>query len=702
MALCFFLATIVLRVGLNTVGNLTASRSFVPDITAFFGYMLLIAGLLGFSHWSEWRNRKPGMLLDGLIAAVALASMAWVQIIQPLMLRDEAIPIALTLIIIAYPSLSILILVLAFWIVYSPEQERTASLWLLFISLACFFVGDVFYLFAEVGLLHLPADLIDLPYALSFLAAAATAAHPTMRKLTEPAKNHDDSWIGGRIVVVGIALIIPTILTLTNHSTSIADRLVLSSLMLCMTVAAIARITQALHSVKVSENRLRHQAYHDELTGLPNRRKMENYLEQTLEQTVLDGTHVALIYMDLDRFKLINDTLGHTRGDILLTKVAERLSANVRPSNLVARIGGDEFTVTLTHVISPSHALDLANRLLGCIRPPFIIDEIPFYLSASIGLAFASHGEKQLTVEELLRNADVAMHQAKDRGPDTAVLFDESMRTNLTERVELERSLYYAIALNQLRLEYQPIVQLPSHKTVGIEALARWLHPLHGEVPPSKFIPLAEEGDLINKIGDWALEEALGQLATWRRQFPEMADTYVSVNLSGVQLHSGNVVERVAELLKTYKLKGSSLCLELTESVLMKDPEFAATVLGDLRRLDVRVAIDDFGSEYSSLAYVRRLPATILKIDRAFIGNLENANSPDATLVAAITAMARALKISAVAEGVETAAQARHIAKLGCTTIQGFFYSRPVAAKILPQRIKEIEEAKDTRLAIDD
>jgi diguanylate cyclase (GGDEF)-like protein len=542
------------------------------------------------------------------------------------------------------------------------------------------FIGDVVYMFADIGFIDVPDRLLNLPYALAYLGAGAAALHVSMRKLTDPGGQKQVATSRFRIAVVAVALVIPALLTLDDRSATPQDRVVLCLLMLAMTAAAVLRIIQALRTAQSSEARLVYQANHDSLTGLPNRRMMEQHLSQLLEKTPVDDTHVALLYLDLDRFKQINDTLGHSHGDELLIEVAQRLRANVRPADLVTRIGGDEFMIILGDVVSISRAVDLANRLRSCLTTPFVVHGMTFYVSASIGLAFASGDDPAATAEVLIRDADTAMYQAKDAGRDAIAVFDESLRARMAERVELEHDLHHAVKLDQLHLVYQPIVRLPQGTVVGMEALVRWAHPAHGVISPLKFIPLAEENGLISEIGGWVLEEAVSQLAAWRRQAPHMADLYVSVNLSGLQLHDGQIVDRVTDALTINDLEGSSLCLELTESVVMEDPTAAAATLAALRQLGVRIAIDDFGSEYSSLAYLKRFPVTTLKIDKSFVDNLAKPDSPDATLIATIVAMARALEITTVAEGVETPTQATRLIELGCDTVQGYLYSRPVGA----------------------
>jgi diguanylate cyclase (GGDEF)-like protein len=686
-----FLVAGGLRARLQTLGDLTSDRSLVPDLLALPGYVLLAAGLLGFSsRWIRGPHRQSSVVLDGLIAALALASLAWVFVIQDVLLRT-GMPLSVTLVMIAYPSMSIFMVVVTLRIVFNPEQDRVPAFWFLLAGMTLLFVGDVVYLFADLGLAALPVRLLDLPYILAFLAAGAAALHPTMVRLTEAGRERRVTAGRLRIVVVAVALLIPALLTLVDPGTALVERVVLSLLMLAMTATAVMRLVQALQTAERSEARLVHQAYHDSLTGLPNRRMMEEHLSGLLRRAPVDGTHVALLYLDLDRFKLINDTVGHSHGDELLVEVAQRLRANVRPLDLVTRIGGDEFMVVLQHVVSVSEALDLANRLRACLGDPFVVRGMTYYVSTSIGLAFASGEDPRATAEVLVRDADTAMYQAKDAGRDAVAVFDESMRARVTERVELERDLHHAVRLGQLHLVYQPIVHLPSGAVDGMEALVRWTHPRHGVISPAKFIPLAEESGLITGIGDWVLAEAVCQFAAWRRQHPDMGSLYMSVNLSGVQLHDEGIVDRVADVLAMNRVEGSALCLELTESVVMDDPSAAARTLEALRRLGVRIAIDDFGSEYSSLAYLQRFPATILKIDKGFVDSLGDDDSADATLIATIVAMADALQITTVAEGVETRAQEARLRELGCAAVQGYLYSRPVGADRLPEVVAALD-----------
>ncbi|HUC37907.1 MAG TPA: EAL domain-containing protein [Acidimicrobiales bacterium] len=684
-ALGLFLAGGVARSDLHTLGNLTATRSLLPDVLVLPGYALLAAGLLGFSR-SRVRgpHRHSSVVLDGLIAALALVALAWVFAVQPVLVHHH-IPVTVRWVLTAYPAMSIFLVVVTLRIAFNPDQERVPAFWFLVAGMTFMFIGDIVYMFADINLIHVAGRILDLPYGLAYISAGATVLDPSMRKLTELGRLRRIDSSRGRVALVGVALLIPALLTLVPRNESASDRAVLFVTITALTGAAVLRIVQALYTAERSEARLAFQASHDSLTGLPNRRMLEQHLSDLLDRAPIDDTHVALLFLDLDRFKLINDTMGHRYGDDLLVKVAQRLRSHVRPTDLVTRIGGDEFMIVLGNVVSLSQALDLANRLRYCLRAPFEVNGMEFYVSTSIGLAFASGDDPEATAEVLVRDADTAMNQAKDAGRDSVAVFDQSMRTRVSERVELEHDLRNAVALQQLHLVYQPIVRLPLGPIEGVEALVRWAHPTQGVLSPAKFIPLAEESGLIGELGAWVLGEALGQLAAWRRQAPGMEDLYVSVNLSGAQLHDDHIAERVEEMLAANGLQGSALCLELTESVVMEDPIAAAGILTQLRRLGIRLAIDDFGTEYSSLAYLKRFPVTSLKIDKAFVDSLVIEDSSDSSLIAAIVAMSRALGIGTVAEGVETSTQSKRLIELGCDSVQGYLYSRPVRADRLPE-----------------
>jgi len=430
---------------------------------------------------------------------------------------------------------------------------------------------------------------------------------------------------------------------------------------------------------KQAAERLDHQAHHDPLTGLPNRALFDRVLEEALERRRENGNRLAVLFCDIDDFKVINDSLGHSAGDELLVAVAERLSAVVRPDDTIARFGGDEFVMLLERVPSLADVRAVADRIAAEIQRPFVLEGRSRYLSASIGVAVADGSE--VAAEDLLRDADAAMYQAKEHGKARLEFFDSSVRTRALERLELEAELRDALARGELSLVYQPEILLEDGALFGTEALLRWEHPAHGHVSPARFVPIAEQSGLIVPIGEWVLDEACRQAAHWREQGQD--DLVMSVNLSPRQLSSPNLAASVADALADSGLPPSALCLEITESAIMENPEAAHRILQGLRALGVRLAIDDFGVGYSSLSHLKYLlPVDLIKIDKSFVdGLLDDGDSR--AIVTAIVELAHALGVQAVAEGVETAEQADVLRTLGCHTAQGYHFSRPLSPYLL-------------------
>ena len=677
-ALAVFLVGGGLASQLHTLGDLTVHRSLIPDLITLPGYVVLAAGFFGFSRArTRDHRRNVGVILDALMAALGLLACAWVYIIDPVLNRHQT-PLDVRLVLSCYPAASLFLVVVTLRIAFGPGQRRTPTYWLLLVAMAAMFVGDSLYMLAEIHVLHLAQQLLELPYGIAYLAGGAGALHPSMRMLTEPAGRTRQTARTGRIVLVVVSLSVPALLTLTSHGGSISDRLTTFAIILALTGTAVIRVAQSVHTAEQSESKISFQAMHDSLTGLPNRLMMQDHLNEVLARAAADGSDVGVLYVDLDQFKLVNDTIGHSRGDELLRQVARRLSDSVRPTDIVTRLGGDEFMIVLDRVASQSRALEVAERIRGCLRVPFDMGDADFEVTASIGLVFAPASGPRLLAEDLVRDADLAMYHAKDGGRDQVAIFDETMGTLLAERVAMEHELRHAVERGELHLLYQPVVWLPKGPVRSLEALIRWEHPTMGLVSPSKFIPVAEESGLILEIGSWVLSEALRQVAEWRRLLPAMAELSVAVNVSAAQLQDERLVEQVSLALACHGLSGNALCLELTESAVMHDPESAAVMLTALRALGVSLAIDDFGTEYSSLAYLKRFPFDVLKIDRSFVISLGEEDNADETLVAAIVAMAKAFGFTTIVEGVETVEQAAKVVELGCDSVQGYLYSRPV------------------------
>jgi diguanylate cyclase (GGDEF)-like protein len=437
-----------------------------------------------------------------------------------------------------------------------------------------------------------------------------------------------------------------------------------------MLVSFAEQASVALAAAKTA-NSIRH-AFNDSLTGLPNRALLLDRLEVALARAEREDQPVSVLFLDLDGFKVVNDSLGHVAGDRLLIDVARRLSDCLRRSDTAARIGGDEFAILLGDIGNPGRAPRVAERVIAALGEPFNVLGREVFVSASIGIAYG-----QDDAQSLLRNADVAMYRAKRSGEAGAyATFEPSMHAAVVERLEMEADLRRAIERNELVLHYQPIVELATGRVAGLEALLRWAHPRRGLVMPFEFIPLAEETRLIVELGRWVLQEACRQAAQWRDD-PQTGRPWVSVNLSGLQLLDGNIEADVAAALAAAGLEPEGLTLEITETVLVQDVAAAVDRLENLRALGVSIAIDDFGTGYSSLRYIRRFPADMLKIAKPFVDGLHD--ETDAALVRTIIALADSLGLRTVAEGIEDSEQLARLRDLGCTLGQGYLFARPVA-----------------------
>lgn len=434
---------------------------------------------------------------------------------------------------------------------------------------------------------------------------------------------------------------------------------------------------------KVHQQRMDHLAHHDPLTGLPNRLLFGDRLTQHLAHSRRDGQMLAVMFLDLDRFKLINDTLGHNAGDLLLKEVATRLKVTLREVDTIARMGGDEFTIILADVKSESHAEELAGRIIEVVCKPFFIDGRELFVTASIGISlYPTNG---LDAETLVRNADTAMYRAKELGRDTYQLYTESLNTAMLERMTMEHSLRKAIEQDEFVLHYQPRVDLRTGQILGAEALVRWRHPELGLVPPNQFIPLAEETGLIVPIGEKVISAACEQNRAWHNNgLPPIS---IAVNVSARQFQQQDLVGTVRQILSESGLNPRFLDIELTESTLMQNPELAVEVLSDLKAMGVRISIDDFGTGYSSLSYLKRFPIDTVKIDRSFIRDITT-NPDDAAIAGAVVAMAHSLNLSVIAEGVETIEQLEFLRAINCDEIQGYFISHPIPADDFQQMLR--------------
>ncbi|MEW5789684.1 MAG: EAL domain-containing protein [Pseudomonadota bacterium] len=432
---------------------------------------------------------------------------------------------------------------------------------------------------------------------------------------------------------------------------------------------------------KQAEATIAFQAYHDLLTGLPNRALFKDRLGQAIVHAKRHGQILATLFLDMDRFKVVNDTLGHLVGDGLLQAVAQRLRGCLREGDTLSRIGGDEFMLLLPHIRNRENAAYIAQKILSSLKHPFHVEGHEIFVGISIGIAvFPDDGD---TIETLVKHADIAMYHAKDSGRNDFKFFTHDLQKHFTGRLAVENEMRHALEKSQFEVYYQPQVSVQDQRIRGMEALLRWNHPQRGVVPPNDFIPIAEESGLITPISEWVLNAACTQARTWREA--SLPACTMAVNLSARQIEHPQFVDKFTHCLSENGMAdGSGLEIEITESALMRDMDGSIEKLRRLADLGVEISIDDFGTGYSSLSYLKKLPIHTLKIDRSFIhdinGHTHGTVNNGTTIVAGITAMAKGLNLNVVAEGVETRAQLDYIRSLGCDAYQGFLYSRPVKA----------------------
>ena len=481
----------------------------------------------------------------------------------------------------------------------------------------------------------------------------------------------------------------------STHSTELRIRdaagrwryveLILTNLLDDPNVAGMVATARDIAQRKAFEAELIQQAFHDSLTELPNRALLTDRLEQAYVRSGRRQGSVGVLFVDLDNFKLINDSLGHQAGDRLLVEAAKRLQSCVRNEDTVSRLGGDEFVI-LMELATELKAVQAAERIEQKFTRPFKIEGREFVISVSIGIALGDASQGQFDV--LLRNADVAMYRAKSEGRARHVVFHASMQTDGLVRLNLESDLRQAIRRGELVVYYQPIVNLDSGEVTGVKALVRWQHPTRGLLLPGEFISVAEETGLIVSIGQWVLEQACRQIVAWRAELSDQAALMVSVNLSPREFQQKNLVVQIANTPRAAGLAPAWLKLEITEGVIMLDVEATIKTLWQLKELGVQVAIDDFGTGYSSLAYLKRLPLDILKIDRAFINGIGR-DAEDTAIVHAIIAMAKSLNLSITGEGIETAEQAALLREWACDKGQGYYFARPMSQADLAELLRK-------------
>jgi diguanylate cyclase (GGDEF)-like protein len=666
----------------GATGDLSSGRSLLPDLFALPGYLLFGLALYGLARRGN-HARQRDIVLDALMVVVGAALLVNELLVVPTLEASNTWVMA-RLAVVVYPALSLAWLMLAARIAF--DRGRAAASHLLVAGCASLTIGDVVFAAGEVGLIDVSEAVLVAPYLLVPVFISASMA-PRPSRATRVGRGRVASHLPpGRQTLVCLAMLAPALILVSDAT---AARL--PSIALCVALAGLAmwRVATAVWAQDASERQLVHQATHDELTGLPGRKLVADRIDAVL---AAGAVSVAVMFIDLDRFKLVNDSMGHVAGDELLILAAERLRTALPDRAWVSRVSGDEFLVLATGLTEVDAVL-LGEHLRSILVREFVLASgVEVFVSASIGVAYATAGGVTDSAM-LVREADAAMYRSKDLGRDSVTLFDRSMRERIERRVGLERDLRQTISDGALGVAFQPIVTWPDQRIIGLEALARWNR--NGEtISPAEFIDIAEESGLIVPLGEFILDEALRYLAWMRANIPGATNLYVSANLSPRQLQQSDIVDMVVEALDRHQLPGHALYLELTETVMMGDQVAATAAMAGLCAAGVRLALDDFGTGFSSLSYLKRFPFDVVKIDRSFVSGLGHGVSDD-SLVGAIQGMATALRLTTIAEGVETHEQARRLANLGCTNMQGHLFSMPVPADQVTELVAQMLRSDD-------
>jgi len=658
----FFFSGIVVRG--PTLGP-SIHVAHLGDLLTLCGFAFLIGGLVSFlSGWGLDRHA----LLDGLIVGIGAAVASTLIFVLPA-LSIEGRPLVVSVISGLYPLLDIVLVLLVANLAFTTTA-RPPALLLLGLMMLMIFVGDLAYsIYGRTGKVDGPA-LMALPFLLAFVLGGTAALHPTSKTLAQAAPQPVQAWSLSRMLLIGPAVAVPFLLTVLLGYETLLSRWILGLGGAAVVALLLLRASAAVRSNAAAQHRFEHQATHDPLTDLPNRRLLAIMVERLLEDP--DGRapgDVWMFYLDLDGFKLVNDSWGHPAGDRLIIDVGARLRQALPAAATVARIGGDEFVVVQRG--TEPEAMDNARRIMECVERPLRIVTVEggtaeVVVGASMGIVRA---DRQGSAEALMRDADTAMYRAKEQGRNRWTVFDASMRD----------AVRAAVAQEQLSIAYQPIVAMIGGRPAGCEALVRWEHPVRGWIGPNMFIAVAEDSNLISALGAWVLRESVGQLAAWRAARVVDADFWMSVNVSPRQLNDGAFADRLDATLRQAGVPAANLVLEITESVMVEGGELTERVLRELRSMGVRISVDDFGTGFSALGYLRRHPVTGVKIDRSFVNGL-GTSTEDEEIVRAVVAMSSALNLTVVAEGVETAAQRDVLVTLGVPLAQGWLWGKAVPA----------------------
>ena len=677
--------------GLSLASKQSSLSEPQSEFLVIVSLAVLALGLVWFIK-KRLGSRASGVFADGVIVAMGGWVLVWVILVRPLI--DSQTASSLTTLRAVSLGAAMVVLFLLSTLLFSNTTPSTASSFF-GIAIGLALVGVVLRALSFRSDINISVSTFTVPFLIAAGFAGAALLHPSLRTLGSQSGLRISAPLMTRLLTTTVSLIAPIIVLALTDAYSTQDRVVRTISVAVLAVAATIRIIQSVRANAITQERLVRSALTDSLTGLPNRILMLEHIEQAVQVSWRTHKQPTVLFIDVDRFKNINDSLGHSIGDDVLMRVASRLLASVKQEATVARISGDEFVVLDPTTESPTQSVMLAESILEAFREPVPTPEGDMFVTASIGVAYAPK-ELDLSADELLRHADTAMYRAKAAGRNCIALFDESMLHSVSQRLDVETALYRALERNELHLVHQPIVDIDLGIVVGFEALMRWQRNDGEIVSPADFIPIAEETGTIVPLGSWAINDALQQLKQWIETGVVSASTTMSVNVSPRQLHDPQFVTTVSDALHASGLPAEQLWLEVTESVMMTEPAQALSAFRRLNSLGVRIAIDDFGTGYSSLSLLQQFPIQCIKIDRSFVQNMTEASETH-NMVRTIIAMAQAMGAEVVAEGIETLPQLTALQSLQCHRAQGYFISRPIDAVNVPQSVSDIHNVDNWR-----
>lgn len=685
----FVLASARLAIGRFVDADPPGGGAWEAGLNLAVGVALCLLLLVGFQH----RNGRLGArdLVDVAAVVIGTGVVAWVAIAQP-MIESGVASRALATLIAAYLPIASLLLVFTIDIAFSGLSGNR-TMWLATAAAIVHLAATWTWELGAAGRLAPLAEEVGVAgnvAALCLLAAAM--AHPDAARTVvpvDPGRASSDTVV--RVVVLGICTIVPVSLIATTTPSSRSDTVVRAAGIGLLIVAVVARLLLATHQNRQQREALLQQVTRDDLTRLPNRSRFIEEVGDVLESTWHSPVRATVVQLNLDRFKNINDSFGHYAANEVLVVVADRLRAVAESSGaVVARVGGDDFALVHADTTSVDEALAHAERVRTALESPITVGDASMFVTASIGVAMAPRN-RTTAAEDLMRHADIAAHQAKQNGRNRVELFDQSMQARLTHRMDVEHALHGAIGRQEMRLYHQPIVDIVTGRVSGFEALMRWERQDGTLVSPADFIPVAEETGIICELGAWAIRDALDELRRWIDDGIVPPSTTMSVNVSPRQVADPAFAGIVRTAVTESGVPPHLLWLEITESMMLDEPELAATILDEVRAMGVRIAMDDFGTGFSSLSVLQQFPIQRIKIDRAFVHGLAEGGN-DHSLVRTIIAMAHSMALDLVAEGVETIQQLESLRELGCDKAQGFLISRPVPADAMRSTMVAIDE----------